>query len=82
MLTGNLPSDIRIYSGKIDYDHPLASGFKLSAGLKSSYTQTDNRANYFYTLNNITTPDFGKTIAGQRKHEVNGAESEQNRVKN
>jgi hypothetical protein len=61
LLTGQLPANIRIYSGKVDYDHPLANGVKLSAGIKSSYTHTDNTANYFYTLGGVTSPDYGKT---------------------
>ena len=36
-LRGDLPIDIRIYSGKIDYTHPLKKGAKLEMGWKSSY---------------------------------------------
>lgn len=61
MLTGNLPASIHIYSAKTDYTHPLNDGVKLAAGLKTSYTKTDNIADYFYTINNTTTPDYGKT---------------------
>lgn len=44
-LMGNLPQDITIYSGKIDYSKPLKKG-KFEAGIKSSYVETDNDANY------------------------------------
>ncbi len=60
-LNGNLPATINIYSGKVDYSHPLASGLKLDAGIKTSHTETDNIANYLYTINNITTPDYDKS---------------------
>ena len=46
VLNGNLPSDIKIYSGKIDYSLPLKKGAKLEAGIKSSYVKTDNNARY------------------------------------
>lgn len=62
LLTGNLPSNINIWSAKTDYTHPLNSGFKLETGLKSSYTKTDNIADYFVTNNGGTsTPDYDKT---------------------
>lgn len=46
ILLGYIPSDINIYSGKIDYVHPFKSGLKLEAGLKSSLVNTDNRVGY------------------------------------
>lgn len=61
LLTGHLPSHINIYSAKTDYTQPLNNGIKLAGGLKTSYTKTDNVANYFDTRNNITKPDNDKT---------------------
>lgn len=72
-LTGKLPSDIRIYSAKTDYTHPLSSGLKLAAGLKSSYTKTDNLAVYTNTVNNITTPDYDKSNHFIYKENINAA---------
>jgi outer membrane receptor protein involved in Fe transport len=46
ILLGYIPSDINIYSGKIDYVHPFKSGLKLEAGLKSSMVSTDNQVGY------------------------------------
>ncbi|HVG40482.1 MAG TPA: outer membrane beta-barrel protein, partial [Chitinophagaceae bacterium] len=46
LLKGNLPSKITIYSGRIDYVHPLEKGAKLEAGVKSSFVSTDNDAQY------------------------------------
>ena len=45
-LSANLPTSIRIYSGKIDYTLPLKKGAKFEAGIKSSYVKTDNDAVY------------------------------------
>ncbi|MFL9484364.1 outer membrane beta-barrel protein [Chitinophagaceae bacterium LWZ2-11] len=73
LLTGNLPAHINIYSGKADYEHPLPSGFKLSTGLKSSYTHTDNVADYFYTTGGVTTPDYTKTNHFLYKENINAA---------
>jgi hypothetical protein len=57
-LIGDLPSDISIYSYKVDYVHPLRKGARAEAGIKSSVTQTDNIADYSRTVNNVTTPDY------------------------
>ncbi|HEU4471933.1 MAG TPA: TonB-dependent receptor [Flavisolibacter sp.] len=46
LLRGYLPSDIAIYSGKVDYVQQLQKGAKLEAGVKSSYVSTDNDAQY------------------------------------
>jgi hypothetical protein len=73
ILTGMLPAHINIYSAKADYDHPLKNGIKLSAGLKSSYTHTDNIADYFYTIAGTTTPDYGKTNHFIYKENINAA---------
>jgi len=71
LLTGTLPTNINIYSAKADYDHPLKKGFKLAVGVKSSYTQTDNIADYFYTISNITAPDYTKTNHFLYKENIN-----------
>src|SRR5206468_4312960 len=71
LLTGNLPANIHIYSAKTDYKHPLSGGVKLSAGFKTSYTKPDTIADYFYTLDNITTPDYGKTNHFIYKEQIN-----------
>jgi hypothetical protein len=62
LLIGLLPANINIFSGKTDYEHPLKNGLKLSTGLKASYTETDNKADYFYSTKGVTTPDYDKTF--------------------
>jgi hypothetical protein len=46
ILRGNIPSNIDIYSAKVDYTQPLKGNGRFEAGVKSSYVQTDNDAQY------------------------------------
>ncbi|HTF30797.1 MAG TPA: outer membrane beta-barrel family protein, partial [Flavitalea sp.] len=62
LLRAVLPSDIDIYSGKVDYVHPLNKETKIEAGAKISYVSTDNNAPY-ETFNPVT----GKWIDDVRK---------------
>jgi len=48
LLRGNLPSDINIYSAKVDFAKPLKKNARLEAGLKTSYVETDNDARYTF----------------------------------
>jgi iron complex outermembrane receptor protein len=45
-LYGNLPQNIKIYSGRLDYSHPFGKGARFEAGVKSSIVKTDNNAIY------------------------------------
>jgi iron complex outermembrane recepter protein len=45
-LYGDLPQDIKIYSGRLDYTHPFGNGARFEAGVKSSVVRTDNNAIY------------------------------------
>ncbi len=46
ILNGNLPSEIRIYTGKVDYAMPLKGDAKFEAGVKVSLVKTDNDAQF------------------------------------
>jgi hypothetical protein len=70
-LTGNLPSYINIYSFKADYAQPLSKGIRAEAGIKSSYIETNNRAEYYITANGTTTPDYDKTNHFRYKENIN-----------
>jgi len=48
LLSGNLPSIIRIYTAKADFSHPLKNNAKFEAGWKSSVVNNDNDAQYSY----------------------------------
>ena len=73
VLNGGLPSDIKIYSLKTDYSLPLKNDWKLDAGLKASYTKTDNIADYSTTVNEVTLPDYGKSNHFIYKENINAA---------
>lgn len=60
-LHGNLPVQINIYSGKVDYSHRLKEEGRVEAGLKTSYVNTDNDANYFKVYGTTEVMDSTKT---------------------
>lgn len=68
---GALPSKIRIYAAKSDFTQTLKDNWKLEAGLKASYTRTDNVADYFNILNNATIPDYNRTNHFDYKENIN-----------
>lgn len=72
-LNGKLPARIDIYSAKTDYTKPLKGGYRFSTGLKTSYTKTDNLAEYYYTINNSTSPDYDKSNHFIYKENINAA---------
>jgi outer membrane receptor protein involved in Fe transport len=73
LLKGNLPLSINIYSGKVDYTHPLKGDAKLEMGWKSSYVNTVNKANYFEGVGNDWQPDYKKTNFFDYKENINAA---------
>jgi len=73
VLTGNLPSAINIYTLKTDYTRPMAKGYKLETGIKLSYVNTDNNANYFNLVNKVPKVDTTKTNHFLYKENINAA---------
>jgi ferric enterobactin receptor len=73
VLSGYLPSDINIYTLKTDYTLPLKNAYKFEAGLKSSFTKTDNTADYFNTVGEFTTADYDKSNHFIYKENINAA---------
>jgi len=73
ILNDNLPSAINIYSVKADYTHPLKGKAKLDAGVKSSFVNTDNAANYFNVINNVDSIDYNNTNRFLYKENINAA---------
>jgi outer membrane receptor protein involved in Fe transport len=72
-LRGYLPGTINIYSGKVDYTYPLKHNTKIEAGIKSSYVETDNTANYDSLLNGEWVTDKGRTNHFLYKENINAA---------
>lgn len=73
LLSGHLPAKINIYSLKSDYSQNLAKNWKMDGGLKSSYIKTNNIASYFYTANNVTSPDYDKSNHFLYSENINAA---------
>jgi outer membrane receptor protein involved in Fe transport len=72
-LRADFPVDITILSAKTDFTHPLKNNTKFEAGLKSSYVQTKNEANFFNVINGIDQVDFDKTNRFDYKENINAA---------
>ncbi|HEU4553860.1 MAG TPA: outer membrane beta-barrel protein [Chitinophaga sp.] len=72
-LNGSIPSAINIYSVKADYTHPLQKSAKIEGGVKASYINTDNQADYSVTIEDITAPDYDKTNHFLYKEHINAA---------
>lgn len=73
VLAGHLPSNIHIYAAKTDYSQALSIGWKLDAGLKTSFTNTDNIANYLNLTSGNATVDYNRTNHFQYKENINAA---------
>jgi hypothetical protein len=72
-LMGDLPQDITIYSGKVDYTLPLKKDAKFEAGIKSSYVKTDNDANYDSLQNGQLVHDYNRSNHFVYEENVNAA---------
>ncbi|HEX2630311.1 MAG TPA: TonB-dependent receptor [Chitinophagaceae bacterium] len=72
-LYGDLPVDINIYTAKLDYSHPFKSGWKMEAGVKTGYVNTDNAAGYFNRENDTWVIDYNKTNHFRYKENINAA---------
>lgn len=73
ILTGSLPSTINIYTLKTDYTRPLAKGYKLETGIKLSYVNTNNTANYYDVVADKSSVDTTKTNAFIYHENINAA---------
>jgi len=72
-IIDNLPATVNIYAAKTDYTRPLNNKAKIEAGLKTSYVSTDNSANYFNVINNVTTVDNNNTNRFIYQENINAA---------
>jgi len=70
-INGNLPSNINIYSAKVDYTHPLKGNAKIEAGAKTSFVETDNNAQYANYLNDRWIEDAGRSNHFVYKENIN-----------
>jgi iron complex outermembrane recepter protein len=73
-LLGNLPQNITIYSGKMDYSKPLKKNdARFEAGIKSSYVKTDNNAVYDNLVNNTPVLDSSRSNHFLYEENINAA---------
>ncbi len=72
-MRGLVPSDIDIYSAKVDFSKTLRGDIKFEAGIKSSYVTTDNNAQYSNLQNGQYVIDSGRTNHFLYKENVNAA---------
>ncbi len=69
-LQGKLPVNINIYTAKVDYTRPLNKSSKIESGLKGSYVNTDNEANYANLVNGNWEADWRKSNHFQYKENI------------
>ena len=72
-IIDTLPTTINIYTAKADYSHPLRGKATLSAGVKTSYVNTDNAAYYYNIAAGKTTVDDGRTNRFLYKESIQAA---------
>jgi hypothetical protein len=72
-LLGNLPQNIKIYSGRIDFVKPMKKGRRFEAGIKSSYVKTDNNAIYDSVINSEIVHDLRRTNHFVYEENINAA---------
>lgn len=72
-LLGSLPQDIRIYTLKTDYSHPLKKGAKFEAGLKTGFVKTDNNAVYDSLNYGVRVRDIGRSNHFIYEENINAA---------
>jgi hypothetical protein len=72
-LTNDLPSFINIYAAKVDFIAPQKNDGRFEAGVKSSYVNTDNAANYFNLIGGVSTINYDNTNRFLYKENINAA---------
>lgn len=72
-IMGNLPSNIHIYSAKVDYTRPLKHDAKLEAGAKTSFVKTDNNALYQNMVGDKWVVDNNRSNHFVYKENINAA---------
>jgi outer membrane receptor protein involved in Fe transport len=73
ILIGNLPTGINIYAIKSDYSMPFKKDGSFEAGIKTSFTQTDNKANYSNTINGVNIPNYDRSNHYKYNEVINAA---------
>jgi iron complex outermembrane recepter protein len=72
-LLGNLPQEINIYSGRVDYLKNIAKDVRFEAGIKVSYVKTDNNAIYDSVQYGQIVRDFNRSNYFIYEENINAA---------
>jgi outer membrane receptor protein involved in Fe transport len=72
-LTGDLPQIIKVYSGRMDYLHPLKNGARFEAGVKSGIVKTDNNASYDSIVDGNIVHDYNRSNHFIYEENINAA---------
>ena len=75
------PTDIRIYTGKIDYETPFKKG-KLGFGIKISDVKTDNTFDFFNIISGYDFIDYNRSNTFSFKENINAGYINYNRPVN
>ncbi len=67
------PVGFSIYSGKVDQTLPFPGRIAFSTGMKASFVQMDNEADWFDKNGNTITPDYTRTNYFRYTENVNSA---------
>jgi len=68
---GEIPTTIKIGSGKLDYTKKIGATGTFEAGAKSSFSNTDNTAAYEILQNGVWAPDYSKSNQFIYKERIN-----------
>jgi iron complex outermembrane receptor protein len=72
-LTGILPQNIDVYTGRVDYLLPLKNNARFEAGFKTGIVRTDNNASYDSIQNGNTIHDFNRSNHFVYEENINAA---------
>lgn len=73
LLRGDLPVNINIFTGKVDYSQNIFKSYKFETGLKTSFVNTSNSAFYYIVEQGAELPDLTKTNKFNYKENINAA---------
>ena len=72
LTTSDMPTDINIYTFKVDYERPLWKG-QIQAGAKLAYVRTDNAFDFFNLIDGEPILDIDRTNQFAYQENVNAA---------
>ncbi|MFY8128401.1 MAG: TonB-dependent receptor domain-containing protein [Chitinophagaceae bacterium] len=68
-LNSDLPASLKITSAKIDFSQPTQKGARFEAGIKTSFVNTDNTANFYDVVGSVST--VNNTFSNRFKYKEN-----------